>query len=224
MFKCALVSVTDKTGLKEFLKPYVDQGLKIVSTGGTLSHLKECGFHPVDVSEWTGFPKVMGGRVKTLHPKVHMSLLARTAADSEQLIPEDAALLKQHGLLPFDLVIVNLYPFEQALKSGASGPELIEKIDVGGPTMLRAAAKSFSRTTVVCDPSDYPWLSKVKEFTFEIRKELAAKVFAHTGAYDSMIAQALSSELSADPNSRSGSGIHSEVGPKYNSLSGRLHS
>lgn len=192
MFKNALVSVSDKTGLAQFLKIYADQGMRIVSTGGTAQYLKDHGFKVVDVSEQTGFPEVMGGRVKTLHPNVHMSLLYRN--DS----PDDLALLKEKGLEPFDLLICNLYPFEQAVQSGATGAKLIEKIDIGGPSMLRASAKNFSSMTVLCDPKDYAWVSEKKEMTLEDRKKLAAKVFSHTASYDSLVASSLDDSWGED--------------------------
>jgi phosphoribosylaminoimidazolecarboxamide formyltransferase/IMP cyclohydrolase len=185
MFKNALVSVSDKTGLVEFLAPLAAKGLRIVSTGGTAEHLKQAGLKVVDLKEQTGFPEVMGGRVKTLHPRVHMPLLAR---DFER---SDMDLLKKEGLEPFDLVIVNLYPFEQTLLKKDSEKltehDLIEKIDIGGPTLLRASAKNFSRITVVVDPRDYEWIAQKGETDLADRKKLAGKVFAHVSRYDSLI-------------------------------------
>ena len=185
MFKNALISVSDKTGLVEFLTPLARAGMRIVSTGGTADHLKKAGLQVTDLKEQTGFPEVMGGRVKTLHPRVHMPLLAR---DFE---PGDFDLLKKEGLEPFDLVVVNLYPFEESLlkkeSQKLSEQDLIEKIDIGGPTLLRAASKNFSRITVVVDPADYPRLLEKKETTIEDRKKLAGKVFAHVSRYDSLI-------------------------------------
>lgn len=193
MFKNALVSVSDKSGLVEFLKPFVEKGLRVVSTGGTLKHLRENGIKAFDVTEQTGFPEVMDGRVKTLHPRVHMALLAR------QTHEEDQALLKKENLEAFDLVIVNLYPFEQARARGAKGDELIEYIDVGGPSMLRAAAKNHDRIAVVCQPQDYEWISKRNlvgsKLTLEDRRKLAAAVFRHTASYDDLIAKSLEAEL-----------------------------
>jgi len=189
MFKNALVSVSDKTGLVEFLKPLVKQGLRVVSTGGTSKYLSENGIKVVDVSEQTGFPEVMGGRVKTLHPFVHMGLLANLDKD------EDRKVLENYKLQNFDLVIVNLYPFEETLKTKFSLPVLIEKIDVGGPSMLRAAAKNHKFCTVVCDPNDYSWVQeKSRDMDLVSRQKLAAKVFAHTAFYDSLIASTLSAE------------------------------
>jgi phosphoribosylaminoimidazolecarboxamide formyltransferase/IMP cyclohydrolase len=183
MFKNALISVSDKSGLVQFLRPFVDKGMRVVSTGGTAKHLKEHGIAVVDVTEQTGFPEVMGGRVKTLHPRVHMGLLARPGKDD--------SLLKENGLEPFDLLVCNLYPFEESVKAQLSETELVEKIDVGGPSMLRAAAKNFSRMTVICDPKDYARVSEMPESNIETRKHLAAKVFAHTASYDSLIAKEL---------------------------------
>lgn len=186
MWKRALVSVSNKTGLVEFLKPLSQEGLEIVSTGGTADYLRKAGLRVIDVSEVTKFPEVMDGRVKTLHPNVHMGLLGR---------PDEAhhvKAMKEHSVQNFDLVIVNLYPFEEAFQQGKKGRELIEKIDVGGPSMLRAAAKNFEFITVVCDPTDYPYLMKEAK-TVEYRKHLAAKVFSHLSAYDSLIATALGS-------------------------------
>jgi phosphoribosylaminoimidazolecarboxamide formyltransferase/IMP cyclohydrolase len=185
MFQNALVSVSEKKGLIEFLKPLYQKGLRIVSTGGTAQFLKDHGISVVDVSEQTGFPEVMGGRVKTLHPHVHMSILSRPDH------PEDFELLKKTGLAPFDLVVCNLYPFEAAVEKNLQGSELIEKIDIGGPTVLRAAAKNFAQVTVVCDPHDYEWISMKKEVSLEDRKKLAAKVFAHVSSYDSLVASEL---------------------------------
>jgi phosphoribosylaminoimidazolecarboxamide formyltransferase / IMP cyclohydrolase len=185
MFKNALVSVSDKTGLVDFLKPLVKQGLRVVSTGGTAKHLRDNGIEAVDVSEQTGFPEVMGGRVKTLHPKIHMAILSRVGVSA------DEEMLREYRLDPFDLVICNLYPFEQTLLQGASDDELIENIDIGGPTILRAAAKNHQRLAVVCDPQDYAWLQAKKEITLEERRKLAAKVFSHVASYDSLVAKEL---------------------------------
>jgi len=187
-FKNALVSVSDKTGLVEFLRPFVEQGLRVVSTGGTLRHLRENGIAAIEVSEQTGFPEVMDGRVKTLHPRVHMALLAREGNDG------DAALLRTEGLEPFDLVIVNLYPFESARTRNLPDDELIEFIDIGGPSMLRSAAKSHDRIAVICDPEDYAWVASLPELTLADRRKLAARVYRHTARYDDLIAKTLAPE------------------------------
>jgi phosphoribosylaminoimidazolecarboxamide formyltransferase / IMP cyclohydrolase len=201
VFKNALVSVSDKSGLVEFLKPLVAQGLRVVSTGGTLKHLRENGIAAVDVTEQTGFPEVMDGRVKTLHPRVHMALLARQTHEADQ------SLLKKENLEAFDLVVVNLYPFEQAKARGAKGDELIEYIDVGGPSMLRAAAKNHERIAVVCQPKDYEWIAaragEGNKLTLQERRNLAATVFRHTAAYDDLIAKSLEDGASSQDAERS---------------------
>lgn len=181
-FQYALVSVSDKTGLLEFIAPLVEQGLKVVSTGGTAEFLKKNKIPIIEISEWTKFPEVMGGRVKTLHPRVHMALLSRDGN------AEDAALLAKEGLNPFDLVVVNLYPFEKEPS--------VEMIDIGGPSMLRGSAKNFSRVTVVCDPKDYPFVLS-EEMTLKKRQALAAKVFTHVSSYDAMIARYLAAQSEA---------------------------
>lgn len=188
MFKNALVSVSDKTGLLEFIKPLASRGMRVVSTGGTSKYLRENGVEVVEVSRQNGFPEVMDGRVRTLHPNIHMALLARSS------VPEDMALLREHGLEPFDLVVVNLYPFEDALARGVAGDELIEFIDIGGPSLLRASAKSHERITVVCDPGDYAWIGKRGALAHDERRRLAAKAFAHTSRYDSLVAATLDPE------------------------------
>lgn len=183
-FKNALISVSDKTGLVEFIKPLYDKGLRVVSTGGTAKALRDAGMNVTDVSEQTGFPEVMDGRVKTLHPKIHMALLARAGNE------EDERLLQESELAPFDLIIVNLYPFEQTLATKASQADLIENIDIGGPSLLRGASKNFERITVIVDPQDYAHVAQ-KQPTKDDRQRLAAKAFAHVSSYDAMIAQAL---------------------------------
>ncbi|HMN68234.1 MAG TPA: bifunctional phosphoribosylaminoimidazolecarboxamide formyltransferase/IMP cyclohydrolase, partial [Bdellovibrionales bacterium] len=184
-FKNALVSVSDKTGLVDFLKPLAAQGLRVVSTGGTAQVLRDAGMAVIDVSEQTGFPEVMEGRVKTLHPRVHMALLARGSDAGDQ------RLLQENGLESFDLVIVNLYPFEQTLATKAAQSELIENIDIGGPSLLRAASKNFERITVVVDPGDYARLALLEKTSCEDRQRLAAKAFAHVSSYDAMISHTL---------------------------------
>ena len=182
MFKNALVSVYNKENIHSFLEPFSKKGMRILSTGGTSIHLKSKGFSVLDVSEQTKFPEVMGNRVKTLHPFIHMCLLAREEC------PEDLERLKQYALKPIDLLVVNLYPFlEKALHLKAR--KQADWIDIGGPTLLRAAAKNYFRITVVCDPEDYSWiLEKEGRLTEEDRKSLAVKAFSHVALYDSMIA------------------------------------
>ena len=186
MFKNALISVSDKTGLEKLAQALNSAHTRIVSTGGTAQILRDSGVSVLDVSEQTGFPEVMDGRVKTLHPKVHMCLLARGH------VADDLALLEAEGLAPFDLVVGNLYPFvnawEKQMRSGnVNEQEQVEYIDIGGPSFLRAAAKNYERITVVCDPNDYEWILNKRELTLDDRRRLAAKVFAHTSAYDSAV-------------------------------------
>jgi phosphoribosylaminoimidazolecarboxamide formyltransferase/IMP cyclohydrolase len=196
VFKNALVSVSDKTGLIEFIKPFYEKGMRVVSTGGTAQFLKKSGIEVVDVSEQTQFPEILDGRVKTLHPKIHMGLLARTH------LPEDLEILKKYEVAPFDLVVGNLYPFEEALKKGTENEELIEYIDIGGPSFLRSAAKSFQSIAVVCDPADYEWIMNQQgKLNNEDRKKLAAKIYSHTSSYDAMISAAL------DPSFKSFHGL-----------------
>ncbi len=198
MFKNALVSVANKEGLVEFIKPLVDKGMRVVSTGGTAKLLQEHGIKVVKVSEQTGFNEVMDGRVKTLHPRVHMALLARDYKEG------DMQALAEIDLQPFDLVVGNLYAFESALKEGLNDTDLQEFIDIGGPSFLRAAAKSFSRITTVCEPKDYNYvLQQSDDLELNDRKKLAAKTFYHVSSYDSMVARALSnSEESSFDNTQ----------------------
>ncbi len=151
--KRALISVSDKTGLIDFLKPLCASGLDIVSTGGTLKYLLEAGLKATDVSAVTHFPEVLDGRVKTLHPNIHMGLLARKE------LPDHVDQMKKHNVLFFDMVVGNLYPFEKtALNSETTFEQQIENIDIGGPSFLRSAAKNFQNVIVVSDPMDYKWV------------------------------------------------------------------
>jgi phosphoribosylaminoimidazolecarboxamide formyltransferase/IMP cyclohydrolase len=182
----ALISVFDKAGVLDFAKRLAALGIEILSTGGTAKLLRDSGVAVKDVAEFTGWPEMLGGRVKTLHPKVHGGLLFR------RNVPEDCKQAKEHGIDPVDLVVVNLYPFEAtAAKAGLTAQELIENIDIGGPTMLRSAAKNWESVTVVTDPSDYDAVAKEletkKETSLATRLELARKVFATTSRYDGMI-------------------------------------
>ena len=197
-FKNALVSVADKTNIVEFIKPLAEQGMRILSTGGTARTLREAGIEVLSVSDQTKFPEVMDGRVKTLHPNIHMCLLARGEHEG------DLQVLSEAGLEPIDLVVGNLYRFEDALSRGVSGQELTEFIDIGGPSFLRAGAKNFSRIAVVCDPSDYKWILEKKELDAADRQKLASKVFAHTSSYDSMIASELGMGLESSDFSLGG--------------------
>jgi phosphoribosylaminoimidazolecarboxamide formyltransferase / IMP cyclohydrolase len=186
----ALISVFDKTRIVEFAKAIAALRIEILSTGGTAKLLRE-GKVPVrDVSDFTGWPEMLGGRVKTLHPKIHGALLFRRKR------PEDQRQSAEHGITPIDLVVVNLYPFEAtAAKSDLTADELIENIDIGGPTMLRSAAKNFESVTVVTDPADYERiaaeLQSSRETSLATRLELARKVFAATSRYDGLIATEL---------------------------------
>jgi phosphoribosylaminoimidazolecarboxamide formyltransferase/IMP cyclohydrolase len=181
-----LISVFDKTGILEFAKRLAALRIEILSTGGTAKLLRDAGVAVRDVSEFTGWPEMLGGRVKTLHPKVHGGLLFRRGH------AEDQKQAAEHGIAPIDLVVVNLYPFaETAAKAGLTAGELIENIDIGGPTMLRSAAKNFESVTVVTDPADYPRvaaeLEAQRETSLATRLDLARKVFAATSSYDGMI-------------------------------------
>lgn len=188
----ALVSVSDKNGLIEFLKPLVQQGLEIVSTGGTAEYLKQNQFQVVDISDVTKFPEVLNGRVKTLHPFVHMGLLA------DQRNADHVTQLKNHDVKAFDMVIGNLYPFEKtAQKENVSQEELIENIDIGGPSFLRSSAKNYHSVVVVSDPEDYSWVQEkilAGRLTEEDRRRLAIKVFSLTSFYDALIVQKLKQE------------------------------
>jgi phosphoribosylaminoimidazolecarboxamide formyltransferase/IMP cyclohydrolase len=183
----ALLSVFDKTGLLEFARDLAGAGVQLISTGGTARTLREAGLAVTELGEYTGFPEMLDGRVKTLHPKVHGGLLyIRGNATHEESVA-------QHGIQPIDLVVVNLYPFEQTIaRPNVTLHEAIENIDIGGPSMLRSAAKNHDSVTVLMDPRDYPEVARqVKEqgnTTPELRRKLAARVFAHTSAYDAAIA------------------------------------
>ena len=186
----ALISVTDKSGVAEFVKALHEMGVEIISTGGTARVIREAGVPVTDVSEVTGFPEMLDGRVKTLHPKIHGGILAIRSN------PEHMRQLAEQGIKPIDLVVVNLYAFEKTVASGASLDEAIENIDIGGPTLLRASAKNFRDVTVVVDPADYEKvLSEMKanngETTLKTRFELARKVFETTSKYDTAISSYL---------------------------------
>ncbi len=189
MKKRALLSVSDKTGIQEFARGLVDRGWELLSTGGTARAIRDAGLPVLEVAEVTGHPEMMEGRVKTLHPAVHAGLLARR--DNA----EDLAALEAQGYAPIDLVAVNLYPFRETIaKAGVTLPEAIEKIDIGGPTMIRSAAKNHKDVWVVVEPGDYPGvLSALDEGGDQeiFKKKLAAKVFRHVSNYDDAIANFL---------------------------------
>src|ERR1700726_4976273 len=190
----ALLSVSDKSGLVDFARALSDHGIELVSTGGTAKALADAGLKVRDVSDLTGFPEMMDGRVKTLHPKVHGALLAIREN------PEHEAAMLAHGIAPIDLLVVNLYPFEATIGRGASFADCIENIDIGGPAMIRAAAKNYNDVAVVVDPGDYPKI--LGELTAhggcttrKLRQQLAQKAFARTAVYDAAISNWLPAEL-----------------------------
>ncbi|MDT9599600.1 bifunctional phosphoribosylaminoimidazolecarboxamide formyltransferase/IMP cyclohydrolase [Sphingosinicella rhizophila] len=184
----ALLSVSDKTGLADLGRALARHGVELVSTGGTAKALREAGLAVRDVSDLTGFPEMMDGRVKTLHPKVHGGLLA--VRDNE----EHAAAMAEHEIGAIDLVVVNLYPFAETVARGAGRDEIIENIDIGGPSMVRSAAKNHAFVAIVTDPADYAKVTDAMDHndgmtSLDLRKYLAAKAFSATAAYDSMISQ-----------------------------------
>jgi phosphoribosylaminoimidazolecarboxamide formyltransferase/IMP cyclohydrolase len=204
----ALIAVSDKSGIVEFARALADYGIELISTGGTRQALAEAGLKVAEISEVTGFPEMMDGRVKTLHPAVHGGILAVRAN------PAHAEALRTHRIRPIDLVVVNLYPFEEAAARGASFEACIENIDIGGPAMIRAAAKNHGDVAVVVEPGDYA--AVLDEFaqhngmtTLALRRRLAAKAFARTAAYDAAIANWFANELG-------------ELATDYRAVGGRL--
>ena len=194
----ALLSVSDKSGLVEFAKFLAGRGVELISTGGTAKALRDAGVNVMELSDYTGFPEMMDGRVKTLHPKVHGGLLQRRDLATHR------GQAEKHGIPTIDLVVVNLYPFEQTVARPDCTPELaIENIDIGGPSMLRSAAKNHEAVTVVVDPADYEPVQKEMEkngdTTPETRRKLAAKVFRHTAHYDHIISSYLTRRVALDP-------------------------
>ena len=192
----ALLSVSDKSGLVDFARALAQNEIALVSTGGTKKALAEAGLKVADISELTGFPEMMDGRVKTLHPKVHGGILA---------IRDDAAhaaSMREHAIAPIDLVVVNLYPFEATAEKGAAFEDCIENIDIGGPALVRAAAKNHNDVAVIVDPTDYEAvLAEIKKHggtTLELRRRLAAKAYARTSAYDAAIANWFADQLKDD--------------------------
>ena len=193
----ALLSVSDKTGLIEFARALAGHDIELVSTGGTAKAIAAAGLEVKDVSELTGFPEMMDGRVKTLHPKVHGGLLA--IRDNR----EHADAMKAHGIAPIDLLVVNLYPFEETVDKGAAFEDCVENIDIGGPAMIRAAAKNHGYVAVVVDPADYAALTAALDANdgatpLELRRKLAAKAFARTAAYDAAISNWFALQLKND--------------------------
>lgn len=193
MNKKALLSVSDKTGVVDFAKQLIALNYEILSTGGTASALRDAGLSVTDVSHATGFPEIMDGRVKTLHPAIHGALLARRD------LPEHMMTLERHGIAPIDVVCVNLYPFQKTVaRPDATLEDAVENIDIGGPSMLRSASKNFDSVTVVVDPNDYQIVLDELQSGSTLpptRKRLATKAFAHTAAYDAAITRYLSGEV-----------------------------
>jgi phosphoribosylaminoimidazolecarboxamide formyltransferase/IMP cyclohydrolase len=192
----ALLSVSDKSGLVELASSLAARGVSLISTGGTAKALKEAGLAVTDIAELTGFPEMMDGRLKTLHPKVHGGLLAIREN------PEHEAAMLAHGIAPIDLLVVNLYPFEQTLQRGAPFEDCVENIDIGGPAMIRAAAKNHADVAVVVDPADYPQITaelatQSGATTLALRRRLAAKAYARTASYDAAISNWLLQETGA---------------------------
>jgi phosphoribosylaminoimidazolecarboxamide formyltransferase/IMP cyclohydrolase len=204
----ALLSVSDKTGLTEFARALASLGIDLVSTGGTAKAIAAAGLKVSDVSDLTGFPEMMDGRVKTLHPKVHGGLLAiRDHADH-------AKAMKDHGIAPIDLLVVNLYPFESTVDKGAAYEDCVENIDIGGPAMIRAAAKNHDDVAVVVEPQDYQAVldelnANAGATRLSLRKRLAAKAYARTAAYDAAISNWFALQLETDA-------------PDYRAVGGRL--
>ena len=181
----ALLSVSDKRGLVPFARGLVDLGFHLLSTGGTLQALTEAGLPARKVSEHTGSPEILGGRVKTLHPKIHGGLLGRPGLAS------DRSQMEAGGIAPISVLAVNLYPFRETVAKGVGEEEILENIDIGGPAMIRAGAKNAASVTVVVDPEDYPAiLEELRKggTSPETRKKLQRKAYAHTAAYDASIA------------------------------------
>jgi phosphoribosylaminoimidazolecarboxamide formyltransferase/IMP cyclohydrolase len=204
----ALLSVSDKSGLIDFARALAGHGIELISTGGTAKSLKDAGLNVMDVSEVTGFPEMMDGRVKTLHPKVHGGLLAMR--DNK----EHAGAMAQYGIKPIDLLVVNLYPFEATVAKGGSYEDCVENIDIGGPAMIRAAAKNHNDVAVVVDADDYSTvLDELKAnagaTTLALRKKLAAKAYARTAAYDAEISNWFADELK-------------DSAPSYRAFGGKL--
>jgi len=204
----ALLSVSDKTGLVDFARALATHGIELISTGGTSSALAEAGLKVLDVSEITGFPEMMDGRVKTLHPRVHGGLLAVRGNAAH------TAAMAAHGIRPIDLLVVNLYPFEATVASGADYETCVENIDIGGPAMIRAAAKNHADVTVIVDADDYaPLLAELAAHngatTLALRKTLAAKAYGRTAAYDAAISNWFAATLA-------------EAAPTYRTIGGKL--
>ncbi|HET6656146.1 MAG TPA: bifunctional phosphoribosylaminoimidazolecarboxamide formyltransferase/IMP cyclohydrolase, partial [Gammaproteobacteria bacterium] len=195
----ALISVSDKTGVTDFARALADRGVEILSTGGTAKLLRDAGIEVVEVADYTGFPEIMAGRVKTLHPKIHGGLLGRRGTDD--------AVMAEHDIPPIDLLVVNLYPFAATVaKPDCSFEDAIENIDIGGPAMLRAAAKNYAAVTVVVDAADYARvLDEMAQHdgavSDALRFELATKTFAHTAGYDAAVSNWLGTHAPGEAES-----------------------
>ena len=226
----ALLSVSDKTGIVEFARALHQRGVRLLSTGGTAKVLRDNDVPVIEVSDYTGFPEMLDGRVKTLHPKIHGALLGRRS------LPEHVAKMREHGIENIDLVCVNLYPFTQTVaKPDCALEDAIENIDIGGPAMIRSAAKNWEHVTVIVDPADYPRvLDELATHdgvtTRETRFALAAKVYSHTAAYDGAISSYLTSVSAlpaltpaADPAGTPGSSATAEAAPLRSAYPGILN-
>ena len=217
----ALISVSDKTGLEDFARALAAKGVELLSTGGTARALSAAGIPVRDVAEVTGFPEMMDGRVKTLHPRVHGGLLAlRGNADHE-------ASISAHDIPFIDLLVVNLYPFEATLESGAGFDDCVENIDIGGPAMIRGASKNHAHVAVVVEPADYPAiladLDAVTGTTAALRRRLAAKAFARTASYDAAISTWLQDVVDSEPQNFASAEAKVEAAPPaFAALGGRL--
>jgi phosphoribosylaminoimidazolecarboxamide formyltransferase / IMP cyclohydrolase len=216
MSRLALLSVSDKTGIVELARQLVANQFEIISSGGTAKTLQDAGITVIKVSDYTGSPEILGGRVKTLHPRIHGGILAR------QDLPEDLSELEANNIRPFALVVVNLYPFEQTIaQPNVTVAEAIEKIDIGGPTLIRAAAKNYQYLTVLCNPAQYePYLAEYSQsngsVSLEFRQQMAGYAFAHTNSYDRAIS-AYFAKLNQSP--ATGDNLGDNFGDSY-SLAG----
>src|SRR5438132_11026208 len=212
----ALLSVSDKTGIVEFARGLSSLGIEILSTGGTASMLAKEGVKVKQVQDFTGATEMLGGRVKTLHPKVHGGILAR------RKLAVDQADMQKQGIQPIDLVVVNLYPFREAVAKGLPYEEVVENIDIGGPSMIRSAAKNAEYVTVVVDPADYAMvlaeLQQKKEVHESTRRRLQARAYAHTAAYDSAIAGWLAEQMAKAHPEEGGGFAESPPLPEYRRL------
>lgn len=208
-FRRALLSVFDKTGIVELARTLAETGCEIVSTGSTAATIREAGIAVTDVEQVTDFPEMLDGRVKTLHPRIHGGILA------DQRLEDHVGQLEDHGIAPFDLVVVNLYPFSETVAAGGSFQQIIEKIDVGGPTMVRGAAKNFASVAVVVEPEDYAEAARAAVaggFTLGERQELAAAAFQITAGYDEAIAAWMMGALDSDWQGEDGQDDAGDVG------------